>query len=215
MNLDQQKDDLLLAALEHVPFDGWSDVALQQGANDLGLSHHDVVRCFPKGAIDAIVHMVKLGDLTMLDQLHDINVQGMKIRDRITTAIMVRFEQWDAHKESIRKALSVLAMPQHATTSMKVTYGTVDAIWKGIGDTSADFNFYTKRASLAGVYGATVLYWLNDSSADNTATKAFLDRRINDVMRIGKARQTVTKVAKSMPDPFKIIKKVRTRHQCG
>jgi ubiquinone biosynthesis protein COQ9 len=195
MNLDQQKDDLLLAALEHVPFDGWSDVALQQGANDLGLSHHDVVRCFPKGAIDAIVHMVKLGDLTMLDQLHDINVQGMKIRDRITTAIMVRFE--------------------HATTSMKVTYGTVDAIWKGIGDTSADFNFYTKRASLAGVYGATVLYWLNDSSADNTATKAFLDRRINDVMRIGKARQTVTKVAKSMPDPFKIIKKVRTRHQCG
>src|SRR5262249_29964062 len=94
--------------------------------------------------------------------------------------------------ESVRRGLAMLALPFNGTLGLRLLYRAVDAIWYGVGDTSTDFNFYTKRATLAGVFSSTLLYWLNDRSEGNDATWSFLDRRIDDVMRFEKWKADVS-----------------------
>jgi ubiquinone biosynthesis protein COQ9 len=116
----------------------------------------------------------------------------LKIRERIKVAVRARIEQTVGGRESVRRGLAMLALPPNGPLGLKLLYRTVDAIWYAAGDTSTDFNFYTKRAMLAGVYSSTLLYWLNDRSGDSEATWAFLDRRIDNVMRFEKLKADVT-----------------------
>ena len=118
-------------------------------------------------------------------------VAGLKIRDRIKGAVRIRLERHAGEREAVRRALAVLSLPFNAGLALKLLYKTVDAMWYAAGDTSTDFNFYTKRATLAGVYSSTLLYWLNDRSPGSEATWAFLDRRIDDVMKIEKLKAQV------------------------
>jgi ubiquinone biosynthesis protein COQ9 len=126
-------------------------------------------------------------------------------------AVRLRLTANAAHREAIRRALAILAMPIHAPLAARLLYATVDAIWYALGDRSTDYNFYTKRMLLAGVYSATVLYWLNDKSAENTETWDFLDRRIADVMRIPQAMGRLGKLAEKLPDPLRLLRRRRTR----
>jgi ubiquinone biosynthesis protein COQ9 len=109
----------------------------------------------------------------------------MKVRERIATAVRLRLEQNLGEREAIRKGLTFLALPQHATLATKLLYRTVDAMWLAAGDRSTDYNFYTKRLLLAGVYSSTLLVWLDDQSDGLEKTWAFLERRIDNVLKVG------------------------------
>ncbi|HWA50980.1 MAG TPA: COQ9 family protein, partial [Dongiaceae bacterium] len=112
-------------------------------------------------------------------------------------------------REAIKSACSFLAMPQNAALALKLLYRTVDAMWYAAGDTATDFNFYTKRALLAGVYSSTVLYWLNDRSADCADTWAFLDRRIEEVMQVPKILGRISSLTDRLPNPFRVAQRMR------
>jgi ubiquinone biosynthesis protein COQ9 len=134
----------------------------------------------------------------------------MRFRDRITQAVRWRLE--GADREAVRRGTTLFALPMHAADGAKAIWGTADAIWSALGDTSQDINWYTKRATLSAVYGATVLYWLGDDSLGAQATWEFLDRRIEDVMRIEKAKASLREnpLGKALlAGPMKLMERVK------
>ena len=203
--IDSLRERILLATLPNVPFDGWSMSALQAGARQAGLDPADARRAFPRGPIDAIEYYSALADRRMVDALTRLDLSSMRVRDRVATAICLRFEQNQQDREAIRRALSVLALPQNATVAARALRRTVDAIWYAGGDTSTDFSYYTKRGLLAGVYSAALLYWLNDESENFTDTRAFVERRIADVMRIPRLQADLSRATAHLPNPFRFL----------
>lgn len=180
------RDAIMDAAIAHVPFDGWGREAAIRGAEDIGLDAAAAMRAFPDGARDMIAWHLRMADRHMAEALAEMDLASMKIRERIATAVRVRLQQNAQHREAIRKAMAFLALPQNAPMAAQALYRTVDEMWFQAGDTATDWNFYSKRALLAGVYSSTVLFWLNDKSEDFHDTWAFLDRRIADVMKVPK-----------------------------
>jgi len=200
------RDKIVEAALPHVPFDGWTPRAARRAAADLGLTQADATRAFPYGAADMVAHYSDLADRRMLAELDRRGIGTMKIRERIATAVRVRLEQAAPHREAVRRALAVLALPSNAILGGKCLYRTVDAMWVAAGDTSTDWNFYSKRSLLAGVYSSTLLCWLDDRSDGLTDTWAFLDRRIADVMRIPKLTGHVRSLVDRLPNPARFCR---------
>lgn len=182
---------LLMEALTLAPFDGWTNAMLDEAMERAGLDPIFRARVIPNGVSDLIEFWVMDADRLMLADLLQMDLGRMKIRERIAAAVWVRLERQAPHREALRRALNLLAMPQYAALNLRTLYRTVDAIWRGIGDASTDWNFYTKRMLLGGVYSATLFYWLNDNSEGFVDTRAFLDRRIQDVMQIQKTRARV------------------------
>jgi len=188
---EEARRRFLPALLRHVSFDGWSTRAFKHVAKDLG-ENFDVVRqAFPGGATGMVGAFIKAADEDMVRALAKQYLKDLKIRERIALAIRLRIEAAAPHREAVRRGVALHAVPFNTPHALRSLYGTVDAIWTGIGDTSTDFNFYTKRALLAGVYSSTLLYWLDDQSDEFVDTWNFLDRRIEDVMRIQKAKGRV------------------------
>lgn len=204
--LDDVRDRLVLAALSHIPFDGWSMKALRHAAEDAGLDLNAPDRAFPNGVTDAVEHFTDLGDRLMLADLAERGLDGLSVQARVEEAVRVRLQRWAPHQEAVRRALTVYSLPQNLGLAARATWRTVDLIWKATGDRSADFNWYTKRASLAAVYSATVLYWLDDQTEDSEATWDFLHRRMTDVVNGIKMRREVTgrlqKTLERLPNPF-------------
>ena len=180
----QLRDKIVDASLASIPFDGWTIEALNRGAAHIGLPVSDAARAFPAGAIDAIEHHSRLADRRMLNALTDFD--SLPIRVRIATAVRTRLEQNAPHREAVRRACAMLALPTNTPMAARCLYRTVDAIWRAAGDTATDWNVYSKRALLAGVYSTTLIYWLDDRSEDLHETWAFLDRRIENVMQVPK-----------------------------
>lgn len=178
---EQQK--ILKAALPHVVFDGWSMAALHHGARDAGLSEGNVARAFPNGVVDALEAYARLGDEAMEVAYTS---PPAKIRERIEMLVALRLQAYHPHEDAARRALAIYALPAYAPLGLANLARTVDAMWHLAGDTSADMNWYSKRALLAGVYSSTLLVWLNDNSENHAKARAFLKRRIEDVMRIEK-----------------------------
>ncbi|PZP85325.1 MAG: COQ9 family protein [Azospirillum brasilense] len=195
-------DRIVDAALPNVPFDGWSVGTLEKAAQSIGATAFDVKRTFPRGVVDAVNHFVIRANDQMIAGLPE-HFATLKIREKITTAVMVRLRQQLPHREAVRRALAVYAMPWNAADGLQRSYDTVDVIWRAAGDTSLDYNFYTKRLTLAKVYAATLMVWLNDDSAELADTEAFLRRRIDDVMQFekfkAKAKQAVGSLDQWMP----------------
>ena len=200
MNAEQTiQDQLIEAVFSHIPFDGWSETSLKMAAADCGLSEAELAALFPAGIADAIAAYGAYADkmmVTEFEERHDEFSAPKPVHIKIRTLILIRLEQAAPHKEVVRRTLAVLARPQHAKLAAKMLYDTVDAMWRAAGDTSTDYNFYTKRASLSAVYSATLLAFLSDNSADMAKTEAFLDRRLADIARIPK----LTKPARDMAD---------------
>jgi ubiquinone biosynthesis protein COQ9 len=191
---DPLKDRLLDAALLHVPFDGWSEATFRAAVSETGADLGAARAACPRGAVDLALLYHRRGDAEMRRRLRAANLLDLRFRDRIATAVRFRIEAI-TDKEAVRRGTALFSLPQYAADGAKAIWGTADAIWDALGDTSDDYNWYTKRATLAGVYGATVLYWLGDESPENRDTWAFLDRRIEDVMRIEKVKAEVRKNA--------------------
>ena len=180
------RDPLADAVAAEAVFEGWSQTALSAAARKLGLPSGEAARLFPGGAVQVLAWLSERADRRTVTDMEKAGVDTMKMRDRIRSAVRIRLENHAGNRESVRRGLALLSMPFHAGLALKLLYKTVDAMWYAAGDTSSDFNFYTKRATLAGVYSATLLYWLNDRSESSEATWGFLDRRIDEVMTFEK-----------------------------
>jgi ubiquinone biosynthesis protein COQ9 len=201
---------VLDAALMHVPFDGWSEATLRAAIAQSGVAPALARALFPRGAVDLALAYHRRGDAAMVARLKAADLGAMRFRDRIAQAVRWRLE--GADRELVRRGATLFALPMHAADGAKAVWGTADAVWTALGDTSRDLNWYTKRATLSGVYASTVLYWLGDDSLGNQATWEFLDRRIEDVMRIEKAKAGLREnpLGKALlAGPFKLMERVR------
>ena len=193
MSLDHEaeqenvKDRLLDAALMHVPFDGWTETTFRAAQQDAGVSETLARAVCPRGAVDLALAYHARGDARMLARLAEADLTGLRFRDKVAAAVRFRIEAVD-DKEAVRRGTTLFSLPQYAGDGVRAVWGTCDAIWDTLGDSSEDLNWYTKRASLAGVYTATVLYWLGDDSLEHQATWDFLDRRIGNVMEFEKLK---------------------------
>ena len=185
-SVEKERDEILLAVLPHVLFDGWSQKALAAGLKDSGLGESEGLGVFPGGVSELAAHFNNHADRQMLKEISKMDLDSMSVRDRIIAATRARLEVVAAHRESIRRLLTYLSLPQNHLIGMRCSLNTVDAIWYATGDTSTDFNYYTKRGLLLGVYSATVLYWLADESEGFEESWGFLERRINDVLKLPK-----------------------------
>lgn len=181
---EEKKDAIVLAAAAHVPFEGWGEAALAQGAADAGYDAKTAKRLFPDGAVDAIAQLAAVADRHMVQAMEAADLSAMRTRDRVIFGVRARLEFLTPYREAVRQGLSVLMRPTHALLMAKITHTTVDEIWYQAGDRSVDFNYYTKRGLLGAVYASTVLYWLSDKSEGAVDTWDFLARRIDDVLKI-------------------------------
>jgi ubiquinone biosynthesis protein COQ9 len=179
------KEQLLLAMLPHVAFEGWSPAALRAGCADAGLALEEGALLFAGGAREIIPYWSEWSDRQMLQIIGQRpDFATLRLRDRVATAVRARIEVNAPWREAVRRTMSLMALPQYAGIGATCTWRTLDAIWYACGDTATDIGFYSKRATLGAVYATTVLYWLDDSSEDLRETWAFLDRRIEDLMRL-------------------------------
>jgi ubiquinone biosynthesis protein COQ9 len=190
-----ERDAAIEALLPSVPFDGWTSRGLRTALTSIGQSPEDAEMLFPGGAADMVAAYIDLADRRMEEAAAAMDMTGMRVPTRVRTVLALRFAQNRPHREAVRRAFSVLSLPGNARLAALSAARTVDAVWRAAGDTSADFSWYTKRAILAGVYGATLLFWLRDTSEDDAATLAFLDRRLADVARIGRVRRRMDEFA--------------------
>lgn len=189
-SIDDIRAALLAAAEAHVPFDGWSETTFRAAMADTDIDPALARTACPRGSVDLALAFHAKGDAEMLRRLADENLEDMRFRDRVACAVRLRLEAVD-DKELVRRGSTLFSLPQYAGDGAKAIWGTADAIWTALDDRSDDINWYTKRATLSGVYGATVLYWLGDDSIEHQATWDFLDRRIDNVMQFEKLKAQV------------------------
>ena len=187
-DLQKERDKLVAAALPDVAFDGWTIDTLQQAAKNAGL-RKNVAGYFPGGVRDAIAHLFDMADRHAVGVVEKAvkKDKKMRIRDRIALGVQARLDFFNPHKAAISAALGYMAVPPHCLKMPRLLWRAADALWWAAGDTSTDYNHYTKRSLLSGVISATTLYWLNDRSPNNEQTWDFLDRRIENVLTLGKA----------------------------
>ncbi len=208
-HLEPIRQAVLRAALPHVPFDGWNDGLFALAATELGEDPAMLRLGFPTGAMDLIEYHSRDADRRMFEALAAHNPADLSIRGRIALAVRTRFELLEKEKEAVRRAVAYEAIPVHSASGMKLMAETCDLIWRWAGDQSNDYNFYTKRLMLGGVYGATLLFWLGDTSEDHADTWAFLDRRIENVMQVEKAKGQISGIAENLPSPAKLLGRLR------
>lgn len=180
--LDDARTRLLDAALPHVAFDGWGQVTLDAAVSDTGMEPVLAKAAFPRGPVDLALAFHRRGDAAMVARLEAEDLSQMRFRDRIAAAVRFRLEAIEMDKEAVRRGAALFAVPIYAADGAGAIWRTADTIWSALGDTSQDYNWYTKRATLSTVYSATLLYWLGDDSPGHEASWAFLDRRIENVM---------------------------------
>ncbi len=201
------KAAILDAALKQVPFDGFTAHVLEAAGAEAGADAQSLARLFPDGPLSLVEAFSDWADGEMTARLAKAKLDEKKIRTRITLAVQTRLEILRPRKEAARRAAAFLTLPPHAPLGTKLLYRTVDAMWRAAGDTSTDFNFYTKRAILAGVYSTTVMRWFTDDSEDEQATNEFLARRIENVMQFEKLKAQVKDRSKGFPSFSEILQR--------
>lgn len=203
--LAKERAALLQAAIENVAFDGFTPRAIDEAAKTLKIAPERAALAFPGGPKNLLrAWSEKLDDETRAE-LEAADISSLKIRDRIAKGVQIRIDKMASAKIAARRAAAYLTLPLNAPLGADLSFRTADAIWRGIGDTSADFNYYTKRVLLQGVITATLLYWFADETEDMQATWAFLDRRIENVMSIEKAKAGLAGIVSKLPNPFTIL----------
>jgi ubiquinone biosynthesis protein COQ9 len=184
--LEQLRRKLALAVGENAVFDGWSRAAVDTSAAQLGVDPLQARLAMPKSQAAIIDVYIQEVDRALEAWFTPKRLSGMKIREKIRALVWHRLETMAPAREAVRRALAILAMPQNVPLALRIGWRTADVMWRIAGDTSSDFNHYTKRMTLGAVYGSTLLVWLDDQSEGWSETAAFLDRRIDDVMKIEK-----------------------------
>ncbi|MEP7007956.1 MAG: COQ9 family protein [Sphingomonas bacterium] len=186
--LDEIREGLAAGIAANAAFDGWGDAA-RDAAADAACVDRDVAKvAFPGGAVDMITAWFAAIDRAMAEKLPAETLATMKIRAKITALVEARLEAIGPNREALRRALAILAMPQNLVRGAKLGWHAADLMWRAAGDTATDYNHYTKRTILAGVYAATVTVFLDDESEGHADTRAFLGRRIEGIMQFEKTK---------------------------
>ena len=207
LTLDEVRAKLAPEIAANAAFDGWGDEALTMTAEAMGIDADVAKLAFPGGAVDMIDAWFASIDATMIAAVPQIAT--LKIRERITALIEARLAAQAPDREALRRALAVLALPQNLGRAARLGWRSVDTIWRPAGDTATDYNHYTKRAILLGVYGATISVFLDDESEDFADTRAFLRRRIDGIMHFEKTKAGFLKRTENLPSLSRFIGRLR------
>lgn len=186
--LEQLRRELALSTGENAVFDGWTAKAVDSAARQLGIDPVKARLAMPKGQAELIDLYIQEVDRALAAYFTPERLSGMKIREKIRSLIWRRLEIMGPAREAVRRALAILAMPQNLPLALRISWRSADLMWRIAGDTSTDFNHYTKRITLGAVYGSTLMVWLDDQSEGWLDTAAFLDRRIDNVMKFEKLK---------------------------
>ena len=197
LNANEVKIKLVKSMLSHVPFDGWSWTAMEQGAVDINFKKNksenerlEIYKTFfINGSIDFINIFAEIIDSRVQENYNSLDSKPQRIPEKIKKLILMRLDFCLPYREAIRSSLFFTALPQNSKQSIKILYTTCNHIWRLAGDKSTDFSFYTKRLSLASVYMSTLLFWLNDTSSEQEETGYFLERRLVDISMISKLKK--------------------------
>ena len=209
MNLDELRAALAPLLPAHAAFDGWTEEALAMAAEELGVPPGRARLAFPGGAIEMVDAWFDWIDKAMLVAFPPERIAQMKIRERIRELVLFRLELILPQREALRRALAILAMPNNLPDAARLAWRTADRIWRLAGDTATDFNHYSKRAILVGVYGSTTLVFLDDNDEDLAETRAFLGRRIDDVMRFEKFKASWRGTRERLPSLSRFLGRLR------
>lgn len=174
---------------------GWTEAAYRVAIADAGLSAGEAALACPRGVVDLFDAFAARADAAMLDRLEDLDLAAMRYSQRVKAAVQVRLEAQAPYKDAARAMTRALARPTRAPEASRLLWRTADHIWRALGDTSTDENFYSKRAILSGVLAATYARWFSDTSEDHEATWAFLDDRIANVMQFEKVKAQLKPLA--------------------
>ncbi|MEO5773646.1 MAG: COQ9 family protein [Sphingomicrobium sp.] len=184
--LERLRRQLALAVGENAVFDGWGMAAVDSAADRLAIDRAQARLAMPKRQASLIDIYIQGVDRALEDHFTEERLAGMKIREKIRELVWQRLQIMEPAREAVRRGLAILAMPQNVPLGLRVSWRSADLMWRIAGDTSTDFNHYTKRMTLGAVYASTMLVWLDDRSEGFAETAAFLDRRIDDVMKFEK-----------------------------
>jgi ubiquinone biosynthesis protein COQ9 len=209
MNLDELRAALAPLVAKHAAFDGWSAAAIASASAELGVPADRARLAFPGGKAAMIDGWFDSIDIAMLEAFPPERIAALKIRERIRELVTFRLTTILPQREALRRALAILAAPVNAAAGARLAWRSADRIWRLAGDTATDFNHYSKRAILIGVYGSTSLIFLDDESDDLAATRAFLDRRIENVMRFEKAKARWRGSGAQMPSLSRFLGRLR------
>lgn len=209
MTLDELRAQLAPEIAANAAFDGWTDAARDMSAEAIGADRDVAALAFAGGAVPMIDAWFAHVDAGMIAAFPPERLAAMKIRARIAGLVEARLDLLAPNRESLRRALAILAMPQNLATAARLGWRTADAIWHAAGDTATDYNHYTKRAILLGVYAATIQVFLDDDSENHAETSAFLQRRIDGIMRFEKVKAQVLGRSTYLPSLSRFVSRLR------
>lgn len=207
--LDEVRAALAPIIARNAGFDGWSDAAVHAAADEAGVDDDVAKLAFKDNAIDMIDAWIDSIDLELAHRLPAEKLAAMKIRDRISALLATRLEIMAPDRESLRRAMAIMAMPQNLVRSAKIGWRSADRMWRLAGDTASDFNHYTKRMTLLAVYASTLSVFVNDDSDNFADARAFLDRRIDNVMQFEKVKFQAKQRQEYVPSLSRFIGRLR------
>jgi ubiquinone biosynthesis protein COQ9 len=209
---------VLEAALPHVVFDGWTDRTLAMAVEDAGVDPGLSRLAFPRGGLDLALAYHDAKDAELAERLKAEDLLGLRFRDRVAHAIILRLELIEPDREAVRRAAALFALPQNAVEGARAVWRTADTIWNALGDESRDYNWYTKRTTLSAVWSSCLLYWLGDEAPNFPATRAFVQRRIDNVMAFEEVKAKIAKnpvAAAVLKGPQRLLDRVRAPGDTG
>lgn len=207
--LDEIRLALAPAVGRNAAFDGWSQAAVHVAADEFGIDRDVAGLAFKGGSLSLIDAWIESVDLELADRLPPETLNAMKIRDRITALLATRLEIMATDRESLRRAMAIMASPQNLPRAAKIGWRSADRMWRLAGDTASDFNHYTKRMTLSAVYGSVLTIFVNDDSENFADTRAFLDRRIDNVMQFEKVKAQARARKEYVPSFSRFIGRLR------
>ena len=207
--LDEVRAALAPIIARNAGFDGWSDTAVHAAADEAGVDRDVAKLAFKDNAIDMIDAWIDSIDMELAHRLPAEKLAAMKIRDRITALLATRLEIMAPDRESLRRAMAIMAMPQNLVRSAKIGWRSADRMWRLAGDSASDFNHYTKRMTLSAVYASTLSVFVNDDSDNFADARAFLDRRIDNVMQFEKVKFQAKQRQEYVPSLSRFIGRLR------
>jgi ubiquinone biosynthesis protein COQ9 len=188
------RDQILLAALPMVETHGWTWKVVIDAASACKIQNGLETSIFPNGIVDVVAHFSDYTDRQMLKKLSKLPSSSLRSKDKVRVAVMTRYDVLENHKGAVKAASAFWAIPAHLIQGQRVLWRSSDRIWTWAGDTSTDYNRQTKRAMLSSILMGTTMVWIGDESENYIVTQAFLDRRLENVMEIGRAIGTMKKV---------------------
>lgn len=209
--LSPVREAVLAAALPHAPFDGWSERLLQTAVKQQGIDPGLALLAFPDGALDLLDAFWVSMDQALVREAGRRGLRSAHLSKRVSEALKIYISLLRPHREAVRRGLALQALPFNAPGGLRCLYRTADAIWRAVDDQSTDFNFYTKRASLAAVLASVVTHWLGNDGDEPEAIDAFIDRRIVNILDFEKLKARASAAAKRLPSPGPLLGRLAER----